>query len=99
MQHTVTQESYSNSATEARGFSDAHLCKELLLRDTGEGYWMSLRVGGQGAAGKDRKPIRDACFDSPGGALGRGAWLGEQSWRIEAQGGNQEARGWSGGRP
>ena len=21
---------------------------------------------------KDRKPVRDACFDSPGGALGRG---------------------------
>lgn len=39
MQHTVTQESYSNSPTEARGFSDAHLCKELFLRDTGEGYW------------------------------------------------------------
>lgn len=40
--HRDTQELYSNSTTESRGVSEAHLCKELLLSDSGEDQRMSL---------------------------------------------------------
>lgn len=43
---------------------------------------------------KDRKPVRDACFDSPGGALGRGG----VGWRgvLEEKGGPRKVSGGQG---
>lgn len=75
--HSFTNGSYSNSAIETRDFSEAHLCNKLLSSDSAEDQWTKLGWGAQRERGveggqgcKERKLVREACFDSPRSAMG-----------------------------